>query len=108
MIVFIPTYLALRDGVVIDHRKPQIAHLKVYGCKAYALATKTLNRLQRLNPKAWIGQSGYLVGYDSTNKFRIWNPLLNRVLVVSTRDVIFDENSVFDGNLDHLRVEGSP
>jgi GAG-pre-integrase domain len=95
------TYLAFRDGVVIDHKKPQVAHLKVYGCKAYALTTETLkkaNRLQRLNPKAWLG---YLVGYDSTNKFRIWNPFLNKV--VSTRDVIFDEDSVFDGNLDHLR-----
>ena len=95
------TYLAFRDGVVVDHRKPQAAHLKVYGCKAYALTTETLkktNRLQRLNPKAWIG---YLVGYDSTNKFRVWNPVVNKV--VSTRDVIFDEDSVFDGNLDHLR-----
>jgi hypothetical protein len=44
------TYLALRNGVVVDHRKPQAAHLKVYGCKAYALTTQTLKKANRLQP----------------------------------------------------------
>jgi hypothetical protein len=35
--------------------------------------------------KAWIG---YLVGYDSTNIYRIWNPVLKKV--IRTRDVIFN------------------
>jgi hypothetical protein len=95
------TYLDHRDGVVIDSKKPQQAHLRVYGCKAYVLTTEALkksNRLQRFNPKAWIG---YLVGYDSTNKYRIWNPKLNKI--VSTRDVIFDEDSCFDGDIKKLQ-----
>jgi hypothetical protein len=95
------TYLAYRDGVVVDHKKPQQAHLKVYGCKAFALTTETLkksNRLQRLNPKAWLG---FLVGYDSTNNYRIWNPKLNKV--ISTRDVIFDEDALFDGDIKRLQ-----
>ena len=66
------TFLAQRDGnTVITDRKPLQGHLRVFGCKAFALTTETLkkaNRLQRLNPKAWIG---YLVGYDSTNIYRI-------------------------------------
>lgn len=94
------TYLALQDGIVVRDRKPDQAHLKAYGCKAFALtieAQKKEKRLQRLNPKAFIG---YLVGYDSTNIYRIWNPKLNRV--VRTRDVIFNENEGFDGNIKHL------
>jgi hypothetical protein len=50
------------------------------------------NRLQRLNPRAHIG---YLVGYNSTNIFRIWIPY--RGEVISSRDVIFDEDEFFDG-----------
>ena len=95
------TYLAYRDGVVVGHKKPQQAHLKVYGCKAFTLTTETLkksNRLQRFNPKAWLG---FLVGYDSTNNYRIWNPKLNKV--ISTRDVIFDEDALFDGDIKRLQ-----
>ena len=66
---------------MIPDRKPQQAHLKVYGCKAFALTTeypKKEKRLHRFNPKAWIG---YLVGYDSTNVYRIWNPIKNTVIL---------------------------
>jgi hypothetical protein len=95
------TYLAHRDGVVVPDRKPQQAHLKVYGCKAFALTMEYLKkekRLHRFNPKAWLG---YLVGYDSTNVYRIWNPIKNTV--IRSRDVIFNEDQVFDGNLEKLR-----
>ncbi|KAM4066309.1 hypothetical protein HRG_012086 [Hirsutella rhossiliensis] len=47
---------------------------------------------RKLDPRAFVG---YLVGYNSTNIFRIWIPLLRKV--ISTRDVIFDESSFFDG-----------
>jgi hypothetical protein len=115
------THLAYRDGVVVVDRKPRQEHLKVFGCKAFAMTTeakKKVNRRRRLNPKAWIG---YLIGYDSTNIYRIWNPVLNKVF--RTRDVDFNEDVVFDGKipeteLDELRnmiqeieepeVEGTP
>jgi hypothetical protein len=77
--------LALRNGLQVKERKPQQAHLRVYGCKAYAASSTYLTkkeRLKRLNPRNWIG---YLVGYDSTNIYRVWNPKSNRV--VRTRDV---------------------
>jgi hypothetical protein len=95
------TYVSHRNGVSVEHRKPNQAHLRVYGCKAYAMTTDTLkkaNRLQRFNPKAWIG---YLVGYNSTNVYRIWNPVLNKVIV--TRDVIFNEQETFNGDLEALK-----
>ncbi|KAM4067965.1 reverse transcriptase (RNA-dependent DNA polymerase) [Hirsutella rhossiliensis] len=52
-------------------------------------------RLQKLDPRAYIG---YLVGYNSTNIFRIWIPHLKKV--ISTRDVIFDELTYFDGKFE--------
>ena len=61
-------------------------------------ALKKANRLQKLNPRAWIG---YLVGYNSTNVYRIWNPVLNKVIV--TRDVDFNEHEMFNGDLEALK-----
>ena len=59
---------------------------------------KKANRLQRFNPKAWIG---YLVRYDSTNVYRIWNPIINKV--VQTRDVMFNKKETFNGDLETLK-----
>jgi hypothetical protein len=60
-----------------------------------------------LDPKAWIG---YLVGYRSSNIYRIWILLLAKV--ISIRDVTFDEQIVFDSktkdlhdNLMHITLE---
>ncbi|KAE8548973.1 hypothetical protein EYB25_009356 [Talaromyces marneffei] len=95
------THAAWKNGIVIENQKPQLAHLKVYGCKAYVLTTEYMkkeNRLQRFNPRAWIG---YLVGYNSTNVYRIWNPTTGRI--IRTRDVIFNEDEVFSGNIEHLK-----
>ncbi|KAI7772858.1 hypothetical protein LA080_001633, partial [Diaporthe eres] len=50
-------------------------------------------RRQRLEPRAWIG---YLVGYQSSNIYRIWIPSTGKI--INTRDVIFNEHQVFDGN----------
>jgi hypothetical protein len=77
-------------------RKPNLAHLRAYGCKAFAMTDDTQLgrfRLQRLDPKAWIG---YLVGYRSSNIYRIWVPSIGKV--ISTRDVVFDESTIFSGS----------
>ncbi|KAF7571493.1 hypothetical protein PtrM4_089930 [Pyrenophora tritici-repentis] len=55
------------------------------------------SRLQRLDPKAWIG---YLVGYQSTNIYRIWIPSMAKV--ISTRDVVFNEETIFNGKTEDL------
>lgn len=94
------TRVAFSNGIVTSLRKPNLAHLKAYGCKAFAMTDDThrgKSRLQRLDPKAWIG---YLVGYRSSNIYRIWIPTLGKV--ISTRDVIFDEESIFDGSTKDL------
>lgn len=94
------TRVALNNGVVTKSKKPNLAHLKAYGCKAFAMTDDThrgKSRLQRLDPKAWVG---YLVGYRSSNIYRIWIPSLAKV--ISTRDVVFDEQTVFNGKTEDL------
>lgn len=62
------------------------------GCRAYP-RDKDVPRAAKNAPRAHIG---YLVGYDSTNIYRIWIP--SRNIVLSTRDVIFDESRLYDPN----------
>jgi len=80
---------------VLEHN-PSTAHLKVYGCRAYPLV-HNIGKLEKLEPRAEIG---YLLGYDSTNIFRIWVPERHRI--VRTRDVTFDESQKY--HPDDLRV----
>jgi hypothetical protein len=47
-----------------------VTHLKPIGCRAYVL-NYGLKRAQKLELRALIG---HLVGYDSTNIYRIWLP----------------------------------
>jgi len=94
------TRIAFSNGIVTKLRKPNLTHLKTYGCKSFAMSDDThrgKSCLQRLDPKAWVG---YLVGYRSSNIYRIWIPSMAKV--ISTRDVVFDEHSVFDGKTEDL------
>jgi len=68
---------------VIRGQKPLAAYLNIVGARAYVLNNK-LKRGEKLESRALIGQ---LVGYDSTNIYRVWMPALGRVL--RTRDVVF-------------------
>ena len=82
-------------------KMPDQRHLRAYGCKAFAMtpaALKKTNRRLRLEPRAFIG---YLVGYQSSNIYRVWLPTENKV--ISTRDVIFNEKAIYSGNEEDLR-----
>ena len=75
-------------------QKPHLHHLKAYGCKAYVLIKSKGDadrpgKRRKLDAKAHIG---YLVGYESTNIYRIWIP--HKRKVISARDVIFDKDEV--------------
>lgn len=76
----------------VTGNKPYLSHLRMYGYKAYVLKHH-IPRKQKLEPRAHIG---YLVGYDSTNIFRIWIP--SRHKVICSRDVFFDEQSLYDAS----------
>lgn len=78
-------------------RKPLLHHLRTYGCKTFVMIKSKEDPQYRqkrckLNPKAHIG---LLVGYESTSIYRVWVP--HKKKIVSVRDVIFDEDEVWDG-----------
>ena len=75
---------------LVTGKQPNLKHLRLFGCKAYA-HIKHIPRKQKLAERAHIG---FLVGYDSTNIFRIWIPLKRKI--IRTRDILFDENSSYD------------
>jgi hypothetical protein len=75
--------------------QPDITHLKAYGCRAYPLTREALQGKQKKNLKTHPhAEVGYLVGYDSTNIFRVWIP--ERKEVRRVRDVTFDETRFYD------------
>ena len=74
----------------LTQQKPDLSHLRVYGCRAYPLKYN-IPRTQKLEPRAHIG---YLIGYDSTNIYQIWIP--SRERVVRVRDVTFNESTFYD------------
>jgi hypothetical protein len=57
----------LQKALGIQNAKPNISHLRIYGCRAYPLRYN-IPKTQKLEPRAHIG---YLVGYESTNIFRV-------------------------------------
>jgi hypothetical protein len=73
----------------IHGRPPSVAHFAPIGCRAY-VHRKDLKKADRLRSRVRLG---YLLGYDSTNIYRIWVPELDRV--VRTRDVVFDRSTLY-------------
>jgi hypothetical protein len=82
---------------------PDQTHLVAFGCKAYAITSNAQlkkKRKWRLAPKAWIG---YIIGYRSSNSYRIWLFTKNKIIII--RDVIFNENEFFIGNFELFKDE---
>ena len=73
-------------------RKPEVSHLKVFGCPAYSL-NKAPNK-DKFDHK---GEKLLFVGYNNESKgYRLLNPVNNKLTVA--RDVIFDERAVWQWN----------
>ena len=66
-----------------------INYLKVYRYKAYALRYK-ISKTNKLEPRAKLS---HLIGYKSTNIYKIWIPATNKV--IRTKNVIFDKSKLF-------------
>jgi hypothetical protein len=81
--------------------KPSLAHLRVFGSKAYAQVPKEKRLVWDPKSKPYT-----LVGYDSyTTKYRLYNPS-NRSIVLA-RNVSFIEDEVPKGFLAEEKVESS-
>ena len=74
-------------------KKPDLSHLKVFGCLAYVHVPNELR--SKLDPKA---EKCMFIGYSLEQKgYRYYNPV-TREIKVST-DVVFDElNNWYGGN----------
>jgi hypothetical protein len=89
-----------RDSSYIQ-AQPDTTYLKAYGCQAYPLTKEAQKGTQKKDLKTQPhAEVGYLVGYDSTNIFRIWIP--ERQEVRRVRDVTFNETRFYDPK-NHLR-----
>ena len=89
----------MQTAVGISNPRPNIGHLRIYGCRAYALNHR-IPRTRKLEPRTHIGN---LAGYDSTNIFRIWIPSKRKV--ISTRDVTFNESLFYDPKSPDIGVQ---
>jgi hypothetical protein len=71
----------------------EIAHFKVFDCKAFSLLKKTnaFKKSEKMKSRAFIE---YLIKYDFINIFRVWNSKKDDVS--DYRDVIFNESKFFD------------
>jgi hypothetical protein len=82
-------------------KKPDIAHLKVFGCRAFVHVPDEKRR--KLDPKAI---EGVMMGYveKSSSCYKIWDPAAKKLVI--SRDVIFEEEAVtrFEGS-DNVKEE---
>lgn len=71
-----------------------------YGCLAYPRINMQ-PKLDRLNARAEVG---FLVGWQSSNIYRIWIPSRNKVIY--SRDVTFNEEGKWDskGEYNHISI----
>jgi hypothetical protein len=76
---------------MVTGKKPSIAHCFEIGSKAFALNVH-VKRGDKLESRTLIG---YLVGYDSSNIYRVWMPTKDQIL--RTRDVVFKPGERFEG-----------
>jgi hypothetical protein len=80
---------------VVWGKKPSVAHMHSIGCRAYVL-NRMLKRRDKLKSRALVG---HLVGYGSTNIWRIW--LLTKDEVIRTRNVVFEPREFYNGPGDY-------
>jgi len=73
-------------------QKPDIQHLRIFGCDAYALIK---DHQHKFAPKA---EKCIFIGYSTESKaYRLWNK--DKKWVIISRDVKFNESSVITNNL---------
>ncbi|KAM0989072.1 hypothetical protein ACFX2A_013169 [Malus domestica] len=72
--------------------KPKVAHLRVFGCVAYAQVPEAKRR--KLDDR---GEKCVFVGYSEESKaYKLYNPLTGKIVV--SRDVIFSEEEAWKRN----------
>jgi transposase InsO family protein len=70
-------------------RKPEVSHLRRFGCIAYRLIPSS----QRTGKFSARAEPLIFVGYVSKTIWRLWNPSTNRIILAS--NVTFDESNIY-------------
>ncbi|GMF54823.1 unnamed protein product [Phytophthora fragariaefolia] len=86
---------------IVYKAKPNVKHMRIFGCKAYVLTPK--EKRLKWDPKA---REGIFLGYEERSKaYRVYDIEAGQVVI--SRDVTFDESS-FDGSkgIDDEDVDG--
>ena len=78
---------------------PNLVYLRIPGCRSY-IRIPNLPRLKKLEPRVCVG---YLVGYSSTNIFKIW--ILQRKQIISAQDVTFNKDAKFNLGENHEQLD---
>jgi hypothetical protein len=74
-----------------------------FGCKTYAITSDAQlkkKRKWRFAFKAWIG---YIIDYRSSNNYRIWLLIKNKIITIY--NVIFNENEFFTNDFEFFKNE---
>src|SRR5881227_182819 len=92
--------------------KPDIGHLRIYGCKAYAYIPEEVREQETHHKLISRARIGYLVGYESTNIYRIWFPQFREVRpeknIAFNKLVFFDPKELEEPLKDIIIVMKSP
>ena len=70
----------------------ELAHLKVFGCRAYPLLCGNDKPPKSAKLQAW-AEIGYLISYENQNTYCIWIPSQDKV--IRCRDITFNETKFF-------------
>jgi len=83
---------------MIFKRKPDLAHLRVIGSKAWVLIPKK-SRGGKFKPRAAVCR---LLGYMGSNQYKLWDPRLNKIIYA--RDVVIEEwNTLYSEIQEEMR-----
>ena len=84
--------------------KPELNHLRIFGCKAYALIPIEKRKGKgKLHPKT---QECTFIGYSPTTKqWRLWDPKSGRMFY--TANAVFDESKVGGSDVNSITDEPS-
>jgi Reverse transcriptase (RNA-dependent DNA polymerase)/Integrase core domain len=83
---------------MIFKKKPDLAHLRVIGSKAWVLIPKK-SRGGKFKPRAAVCR---LLGYMASNQYKLWDPQLNKIIYA--RDVVIEEwNTTYEEIQEEMR-----
>ena len=85
-------YEVVHERLGTPNKKPYVGHLRIFGTRVYEkIPDEKIPNKDKQAPRALVG---YLVSYDGTNQFWVWNP--RKGTVAKKRDVTFDEKIQYD------------